>query len=78
MSVGLSPNPAADYVNVAIGGEGEVARAQIFNVTGQLVRTLMDSEYNEQITIAELSAGVYVLVVEDTAGETRSVRFVKR
>ncbi len=78
MSVAISPNPATDYVNIAIGGEGDVQRAQIFNVTGQLVRTLMDSEYNEQVSIAELSAGVYVLVVEDTKGEMRSVRFVKR
>ena len=78
LSVGVSPNPASDFVNVAIGGEGEVARAQIFNVTGQLVRTLEDSEYNGQLTIADMTAGVYVLVVEDSEGETRSVRFVKR
>ena len=67
-SVGCYPNPAKDYVRI----EGtEAAEVQVYNALGQVVKTVRDSN---EISVAGLSEGVYLLRITDAEGRSHVVR----
>lgn len=69
--VRVYPNPATDHVNI----EGvDVVVAQVYNVTGQLVRTAKDSN---TIDVSDLQAGVYFLLISDGDGVVIQTRFLR-
>ena len=62
-SVSLYPNPASDIVRV----EGiTAAEVQVYNALGQMVKTVRDSN---EISVAGLSEGVYLLRITDADGK---------
>ena len=61
--VGCYPNPAKDYVRI----EGaEVAEVRVYNALGQLVKTFKNTN---EIPVAALPQGVYLLRITDTDGK---------
>ena len=66
--VSLYPNPAKETVLI----EGaKAAEVQVYNVFGQLVKTVKDSH---EINMAGLSQGVYLLRIADTEGRSHTAR----
>ena len=66
--VSLYPNPAKETMLI----EGaKVAEVQVYNVFGQLVKTVKDSH---EINMAGLPQGVYLLRIADTEGRSQAAR----
>ena len=71
-SVGLYPNPASDIVRV----EGlTAAEVQIYNSLGQLVKTVRNTN---EIPVADLPQGVYLLHIADAEGIVYTNKITKR
>ena len=66
--VSLYPNPAKE--TVLIDG-AKAAEVQVYNVFGQLVKTVKDSH---EINMAGLPQGVYLLRIADTEGRSHTAR----
>ena len=70
-SVSLYPNPANDIVRV----EGATAtEVKIYNSLGQLVKTV---ENTNEINVAGLPEGIYLLRITDGEGKNRVARVMK-
>ena len=68
LHVSLYPNPAKETVLI----EGaKAAEVQVYNVFGQLVKTVKDSH---EINMAGLPQGVYLLRIADTEGRSHKAR----
>ena len=61
-TISIYPNPAKD--RVVIDGI-EIAEVQVYNALGQLVKTVRDAN---EINVADLPQGVYLLRVADIEG----------
>ena len=67
-SVGCYPNPAKDFVRI----EGtEAAEVQVYNALGQLVKTVKDKN---EINVAGLPEGVYMMRITDAEGRSHAAR----
>lgn len=55
----VTPNPAKDLVNIATSSA--MKEIKCFNTYGQLVKTIKASSNNQQISIKEFAAGLYIL-----------------
>lgn len=74
-AVTLYPNPANDVMTIT----GEVnARWEIRNMEGRVVSTGVLRNETEQIDIASLAAGVYVMQVTNTNGTSGHRKFVRQ
>jgi hypothetical protein len=68
----LYPNPAREKVTI----EGiETAKAQVYNALGQLVKTVRGTN---EIDIADLAKGVYLLRITDADGKVYTNKITKR
>ena len=66
-TISIYPNPAKDRVVI----EGvEVAKVEVYNALGQLVKTVRDTN---EIPVADLPQGVYLLRITDAEGEMRTL-----
>ena len=59
----IYPNPANDMVTVSLKNE-EPSTITIFNVMGQAVKTIYATESKTTIKVSDLSAGMYIISVE--------------
>ena len=57
----IYPNPVSDMFRIA----GEFDQVQIFNISGQLVKTYSN---NDALSVADLNAGIYMVKVTGEAG----------
>jgi hypothetical protein len=71
-SVAVYPNPAASIVSI----KGTFANAQVYNVSGQLVKSFVSTD-NNQFSIADLSAGLYLVKVADANNNTKTLKLIK-
>ncbi len=73
-NVRLSPNPASDFVMLQT--DLTFDRIRILNVTGTLVQTINNPDFNQQIALHQLPAGVYFFRFEksNAAWTTRVVK----
>lgn len=74
-SVKLYPNPANNYFVI----EGEISKAEIFSVTGQLVKSfegVNTSDY--QFDINDLTKGVYLVKAFDAQNRTKTMKLIKQ
>ena len=70
MAVRIFPNPAKDLVRV----EGlVVTKMQVYNAFGQLVKTVQGGN---EISVADLPEGVYLLRITDIGGRSHTARVV--
>ena len=67
-SIGVYPNPSNDKVSI----DGiEIAEIEVYNTLGQLVKTVEDTN---EISVAGLPEGVYVLRIRDAEGKNHVER----
>jgi len=74
-SVKLYPNPADNYFVI----EGEISKAEIYSVTGQLVKSfeaVTSSDY--QFDINDLTKGVYLVKAFDAQNRTKTMKLIKQ
>ncbi|MBI2280020.1 MAG: T9SS type A sorting domain-containing protein [Bacteroidetes bacterium] len=71
-NMSISPNPVRDYL--FINGNEQVIKATIYTINGSLVQTLHVE--NNKINVANLSQGMYILVVHTDNGITQN-KFIK-
>ena len=76
-AINLFPNPADNQLNVWVEGIETKAEIKIFDVMGKLILQQVATNTLTQMNIAKLSAGFYMVRVDD-GQETRFAKFVKK
>jgi hypothetical protein len=71
------PNPASSDLTIAYKPETKNAVVEIFNSIGQQVKQIALVDENQQITIADLTNGLYILKLND-GKNSATQRFVKQ
>ncbi|MEL6986893.1 MAG: T9SS type A sorting domain-containing protein, partial [Bacteroidota bacterium] len=80
-NINLFPNPANDYITLAFElEEKQNLNIRIFNSLGQMVYQGNEIDYsyggfNEQISVNQLSNGLYFLELSNEKGEKNTLRF---
>ena len=72
-SFNLAPNPTKDVFSF----NNDVAKVQIFNITGQLVKTFNNAVANERLSILELNQGIYFVKVTDSNLNEKTIKLIK-
>lgn len=68
------PIPAENQIFI----EGiDISLLEIYSADGKLIKQL-DGNVASPINVSDLTKGLYILIVEDTDGEVRTVRFIKK
>lgn len=70
-SFSLYPNPTKGAFTI----NGNFDRAEVYNITGQLVKTFNGSA--SQLSISELNSGIYLVRVSDSDNNTKTLKLVK-
>ena len=73
------PNPATDYV--VISGEQlsyfQQGRADLFNISGQRVRSVALADTHTTMNLSDLSAGTYILLIWNGDKQVKAVKILK-
>ncbi|MBW8245227.1 S8 family serine peptidase [Muricauda oceani] len=72
LNISIFPNPAVDYLNV----EAELSKDAEFSIVTTSGNVIKKGKTEGSINVSSLSAGLYVLVVQDYAG-IKSTKFYK-
>jgi len=74
-SVKLYPNPANNFFVI----EGEISKAEIYSITGQLVKSFeVVNSADYQFDINDLTKGVYLVKAFDAQNRTKTMKLVKQ
>lgn len=71
--VQLFPNPVTDFITIS--GVESAQTVQVFNVSGQLVRT---EKFSERMNVSNLKPGVYVLRIISAQAKISELKFIKK
>lgn len=71
----VAPNPASDWLSISLASGKPVARAEIYTVSGQ--RVLEVHSGFDNINVASLSAGLYILKINTSENQNFTAKFVK-
>ncbi len=71
LKVSLYPNPVRDILNIET--ETEIKSVDIYNLQGQKIKTAL----SKQVNVSDLSAGIYMVRIEDTNNAVETKRIVK-
>ena len=72
-SFSIAPNPTKGVFAI----NADVAKAEIFNLTGQLVKTFNNAAANESLSISELNQGIYFVKVTDLNLNEKTIKLIK-
>ncbi len=72
-SFSIAPNPTKGVFAI----NADVAKAEIFNITGQLVKTFNNAIANESLSISELNQGIYFVKVTDLNLNEKTIKLIK-
>lgn len=75
LNVLVYPNPANDYVTIAVDQVQEVAQIQITNNLGQLITTINPKTSNTKIATENLAEGFYFVNIIGKNGQRTTKRF---
>ncbi|UTX46700.1 S8/S53 family peptidase [Chryseobacterium sp. MA9] len=72
--VNITPNPAKDFVNVALGRHSKAA-VTIYDLSGKLIKTVNVDTHSGKIDVSELVRGTYLfnIVLDDNTKITKKV-----
>ncbi len=74
----LYPNPATETIRIlGYNLQNKVTEVFIYDLNGNIVKTIDPSEINNEISISGLNPGIYVVRIVHTAG-TATARFAKQ
>ncbi|MFT5753652.1 MAG: glycosidase [Flavobacterium sp.] len=68
------PNPVSDSFAVSI----DTRRIEIYNVTGQLVKTFTNKFSDESLSVSDLQKGIYLVKVTDNNNNQATKKFIKQ
>lgn len=71
----ILPNPSSGHISISSKGHA-VVKSDIINMSGQVVKSI-NPKYNSSVHIGDLSAGVYLVRVELSSGETVTKKIQK-
>jgi hypothetical protein len=71
------PNPSADRITIEIDGASAITEMTITDMAGKVLLQLQNSAHKQQIDIADLAKGIYLLRAVDEDGTTIQTKFVK-
>ena len=79
IQVKLYPNPASEVLSVEVEGWSfdELGVGEIFNIQGAKVKSTMLNAGQNNITLNEIPAGVYVLYVKKDGQKTIALKFIR-
>lgn len=70
----MAPNPASDYLNFQFSNPGNYKQLEIYDALGRLVMTSdLNGEIYQQISVSELSSGVYSILFKGTLNHTEKL-----
>ncbi len=77
-SLSVYPNPAIDFVTVSVKDESTaIEKAELYNVYGQLLRTVETNSNNATISISDLATGTYIVKIFSNKG-TASLPIIRK
>lgn len=68
----IYPNPASNNFSI----KGNFEKAQVYTISGQLVKTFVSSE-NNQFSISDLNTGIYLVKVSDANNNSKTLKLIK-
>ena len=68
------PNPVNDAFSISINAK----KVEIYNVTGQLVKTFNNKFSDESLSVSELQNGIYLVKVIDNNNNQATKKFIKQ
>lgn len=68
------PNPVNDAFSISINAK----KVEIYNVTGQLVKTFSNKFSDESLSVSELQNGIYLVKVIDNNNNQATKKFIKQ
>lgn len=71
----LYPNPVKDNLHVKGSNTLDIARANIYDLSGRLIKSVAVT--NSIIPVATLISGTYIIALHDTAGKQHVSKFIK-
>ncbi len=72
-------NPAGDYMGISFKNDLFInSDLEIFSLSGKLVKRQRINKSNEQIDVAHLSPGIYLINLKDKNSRTVSVKLIKK
>jgi hypothetical protein len=70
----LAPNPTSSYFTI----NSDVAKVEIFSLTGQLVKTFQNKLENDSYDISNLNKGVYLVKIVDEQSNSKTLKLIKQ
>lgn len=74
-ALSIYPNPAHDVLNISLAQGIEITKTEIYTMTGQKVQETVSG--NQNINIAGLAAGVYIIKAQTADNSAYNGKFVK-
>ncbi len=72
-AVNVYPNPSTDVINIATEGGTTLTQVQLFDITGQLVKSLeLESVVNASLDVSDLPTGIYHLEMNSSEGKLKT------
>ena len=80
ISISCYPNPASDYV--VVSGEQlaslQQGRVDLFNISGQRMRSVAVTDSQTTVDVRDLAAGTYLLVIWNGEKMEKAVKILKK
>ncbi len=70
----IYPNPTISQLNISNPAGIDIVRIKVYDFTGRVV---MDKEFSEQISTADLISGSYILELNDEDNNSYTAQFIK-
>jgi len=67
----IYPNPAIDQLNIVQSGLGDNVEIKVYNLTGNIVKTLETLSAKSKLSIGDIPSGTYILEVSGAKGVER-------
>jgi hypothetical protein len=77
VSVQLQPNPTKGNVQVTLPADYQLANLSIYNMVGEKLKSINSTATQLNLSVSELKAGVYLIVMTDRTGVQTVKRLVK-
>ena len=72
------PNPASDYIHVAIDSEGQDHTFRLYDLNGRLLQGGRLTDNDSEINVSPYPSGTYILQVEDLQHHIQTTKVVKK
>jgi hypothetical protein len=73
-NLSLYPNPTSGVFSI----NGNFEKAQVYAITGQLVKVITKTIDNNQFSVSDLNTGIYLVKVIDSENREKTIRLIKQ